>query len=304
LQEDLIRDPIIIVATPRSGSSSLFAALTSHPDLWSLHSESRAVLDGPFHPKYRGWESHALTEQDLDPEIAPELRRRFFDGVGNLERIPLGRFVPLRGRGKPEISPWIAALSRPFKRAPVRIAEKHIPNILRIRFLDALFPDARFLHLTREPFANLSALYRAWNHPARYKDFPLPEGFRIEGYDGDSWSFVFPPGWRSLEGSTLSEVCGFQWASCHERCLEDVARIDPARYLRVRFEDLIADPSGALSTIAAWAELDPRPFRRLDGLPRINVTKRVPEVSVPVEEIRAVLPSLNDVAGALDYSVP
>jgi hypothetical protein len=303
--EDLITEPIIIVGTPRSGTSSLFAVLASHPDLWSLHSESRAVLDGPFHPRYRGWESHALTEADLDPGVAPELRKRFFDAAGNLERIPFGRFVPLRGRGKPELSPWIAVLSKPFKRPPVRIAEKHIPNILRIRFLDALFPNARFLHMTREPLSNLTAMYRAWNHPARYKDFPLPDGFRIADYGGSTWSFVLPPGWRSMNGRTLAEVCAFQWASCHQRCLEDVAGIDRSRYLRVRFEDLVSDPSDALSKIASWARLDAGPFRRFkDGLPRINVTKQHgPEATVRAEQIRDVLPSVRDVTRSLGYMV-
>lgn len=303
--DDLINDPIIIVGTPRSGTSSLFAVLASHPDLWSLHSESRAVLDGPFHPRYRGWESHVLTETDLDPAAAPGLRKRFFDAAGNLERVPLGRFVPLRGRGKPELSPWIAVLSKPFKRPPVRIAEKHIPNILRVRFLDALFPDARFLHITRDPFSNLTAMYRAWNHPVRYKDFPLPEGFHIAAYEGSSWSFVLPTGWRSMNGKTLPEVCAFQWASCHQRCLDDMASVDPTRYLRVRFEDLVADPSDALSRIASWARLDARPFRRFDdGLPRINVTKQHrPEVVVPAEEIRGVLPVVRDVARSLGYMV-
>jgi Sulfotransferase family len=261
------------------------------------------VLDGPYHPRNRGWESHVLTEDDLEPAMGLELRRRFFDGAGNLERVPLGRFVPLRGRGKSELSRWIAHLSKPFKRAPVRIAEKHIPNVLRIRFLNALFPDARFLHLTRDPFSNMTALYRAWNHPGRYKDFPLPDGFCIRGHEGRTWSFVLPQGWRSMDGRTLSEVCAFQWSACHRRCLADVATIDPARYLRIPFEDLVADPLSTLSRVAAWADLDPRPFRRLGGtLPRINLSKHVPDIPVPVEEIRAQLPNVREVAEALGYS--
>ena len=41
----LICDPIIIVGAPRSGTSMLFQALSTHPDLWSLYRESQRVLE-------------------------------------------------------------------------------------------------------------------------------------------------------------------------------------------------------------------------------------------------------------------
>ncbi len=105
-----------------------------------------------------------------------------------------------------------------------------------------------------------------------------------------------------MDGKTLPEVCAFQWAGCHRRCLDDVADLDHARYLRIRFEDLMEDPSSELSKIASWAQLDPKPFRRLGrGLPRINVTKHTPPVAVPIEEIRATLPLVGDVARELGY---
>jgi hypothetical protein len=115
---------------------------------------------------------------------------------------------------------------------------------------------------------------------------------------------VLPPGWRSMNGRTLAEVCAFQWASCHQRCLEDVSSIDRSRYLRVRFEDLVSDPSDALSKIASWARLDAGPFRRFnDGLPRINVTKQHwPEATVRAEQIRDVLPSVREVTRSLGYT--
>jgi len=304
VHDQLIRDPIIIVGTPRSGTSSLFAALACHSDLWSIYSESGWLLDGPYHPKYRGWDSHVLTDLDLDPKARPELERQFFEAVGNLERLPLGRHIPIAGRGKPWLTPFIAKLTRPLKKPPVRIVEKNIPNILRTRFMRALFPTARFLHLTRNPLDNLTAMYRGWMNPYRYNDFPLPPGFKVVGHEGGSWAFLLPPGWRSMNGKTLAEVCAFQWGSCHRRCLDDLAGTDPSRYLRIHFEELVMKPAETLSLIASWAQLDPRQYSRfISGLPRINMTKNAPRVDVKVEEIRAVLPLVEDVAGDLGYSV-
>jgi hypothetical protein len=298
----LIQDPIIIVGNPRSGTSSLFAALFSHPGLWSLHSESLPVLDGPLHPRHRGWESHVATESDLDPVLAAQLEGEFFRRAGNLERVPLGRFVPLKGRGKESATHAISLVSRPWKRVPVRLVEKTIPNILRIRFLKALFPDARFVHLVRHPRQNIAAMYRGWRQEKWHHDFPLPDGFEIRGHLGRYWSFVLPPGWKSQHQRTLMEVCAFQWASCHRRCLDDSAGLDPSSYIRIHWEDLVADPAEALGALAKWAELDPKPFERFArGLPRINYRKDSTKQDVPWGEVEAVLPQVTDVSEQFGY---
>lgn len=201
----LIKEPIIIVGNPRSGTSSLFAVFSSHPELWSLHRESWAILDGPLHPRYRNWESNVVTEADLDAQLDGYLKGQFVRRVGNLEKVPFGRFIPVKGRGKRSAAGTIRLMSRPWKRPPLRIVEKTIPNIVRIRFLKALFPDARCVQLVRHPRQNISAIYRAWHQARRHHDVPSP-GFEIRGHVGRYWSFVLPPGWRSQHGKTLMEV--------------------------------------------------------------------------------------------------
>jgi hypothetical protein len=298
----LITAPIIIVGNPRSGTSTLFATLFSHPDLWSLHSESLPILDGPLHPRHRGWESNVATEADLDPDLGAHLKAEFFRRAGNLEKVPFGRFVPVKGRGKRTATRAISLVSRPWKRPPLRLVEKTIPNILRIRFLKALFPDARFVHLVRHPRQNIAAMYRGWRQERWHHDFPLPDGFVIRGHQGRYWSFVLPPGWKSQHGRTLMEVCAFQWAACHQRCLEDSTSLDPGAYIRIQWEDLIAHPAETLSELATWADLDPGPFNRFArGLPRINYRKDSTKQDVPWGEVETVLPQVADVAKHFGY---
>jgi hypothetical protein len=299
----LIVDPLVIVGTPRSGTSTLHATLSSHPTLWSLYAESLTILDGPMHPRNRGWESHALTERDLTNDLRASLQEQFFRRLGNLEVLPVGRLVPLRGRGKPYFTRMIASGSKPFKRAPIRMVEKTIPNILRTRFLAGLFRGCRVLHLTRHPRTNVAAMYRGWRDPRRHHDFPLPQGFELVGHPGRYWSFVLPPGWQSQNGKSLMEVCAFQWAVCHKRCIDDTASFDRDRYLQLHLEDLLENPVDVLRQVAAWAEVDPRPFERFSrGLPRINYRKEGPKASVPWNEVESVLPSVSDVATRLGYS--
>jgi len=300
----LIRDPIVILAAPRSGSSALFAALSAHPDLWSRYRESNRLLEGPFDPRLTGATSNALTEDDLDDGTRSLLLRRFFDTVGNLERLPIVRSLPLRGRGRRRVSEAIAVVSRPFKRPPIRIVEKSPKNTLRVPFMRTLFPDARFLHLTRDPRGNIASLYRAWQTPGRYKTYPLPPGYRIVGYSGAAWSFVLQPGWERLDGRTLVEVCADQWRACNETCLEDLGKVEEAAVLRVRYEDLVAHPHDTLRRIAGWADLDPVPFERFEaGLPVIqSATKPDPQKWLTMrQEIGSVIEQIQDVASALGY---
>ena len=301
-QPPLIVNPVIIVGTPRSGTSTLFTALSSHPELWSLYTESAFILDGPFHPQHRGWDSHVLTEEDYEQRMGEDITKEFYRHAGNLERLPFGRRLPLKVRGRPSLTRPISIISRPLKRPPIRIVEKNIPNILRTRFLRRLFPGARFLHLTRNPRSSIAAMYRGWKDPVLHHDFPLPGGFTIAGHTGRHWSFVLPPDWRSMEGRTLVEVCAFQWRVCHERCLADVSSFDSDSYLRIRFEDLLSAPLDTLGSVARWAGVSEQPFGRFrKGLPRINPTRYAVNEIIPEQELEASLQGTALTARTLGY---
>jgi hypothetical protein len=298
----LIRRPIILLGLPRSGTSTLMAMLSTHPALWSLNRESTHILEEQaFHPERHGW-SHELSAGDLDESSRRDLERRFYEGAGNLEVLPFGRFVPVRGRGKRRAARAISMLSRPFRRPPIRLVEKSVPNVMRIMFLRELFPDAQFLHLTRHPRSNLSAMYRGWKSTERHNDYPLPDGFRIVGHDGPAWAFFLPPGWQSWDGRTLMDVCEHQWRVAHERCLAAAEILPAGDCLRLKFEDLLATPIEALGSVASWAGIDPAPFARFsERLPRINAGSSTSTMEVPDEALARAVEELAPLARRLGY---
>lgn len=300
----LIRDPIIILAAPRSGSSLLLAALSSHPELWSLYKESNPILEGPFRPDLLQRDSNVLSAADLDAGMRRQLMKTFFESAGNLESLPFARFIPLRGRGRQWYTSGISLLTKPFKRPPIRLVEKSPKNTLRIPFVEELFPDARFVHLVREPRANIASLYGGWQDPTHHNVYPLPDGFRIQGYEGRHWCFVLEPGWRSLEGARLVDVCADQWRSCNDNSVRDLRHLPTDRVIRVKHEDLLKDPVACLKRIAAWAGLDPRPFDRFSkGLPVIQPSTRPNQDarSRVDSEIDSVLPALATLREELGY---
>ncbi len=301
----LIERPIIIVGAPRSGTSILFQVLSTHPDLWSLYRESQPIIEANFDPRKRGLESNVLRADDLDEQTRVHLEREFFRRVGNIERLlpPLSRAIPLIARVK--LSALMVTLGQSRKRSPLRIVEKTPENSFRIPFLMKLFPDALFLYVIRDPRGSISSIYRGWHQPVKFKTYPLPSGFHIQGYEGKRWSFGLPPGWRSYDGSTLMEVCAFQWKAYNEACLQDLP-FAQGNVLQVGYEDLVGAPASQLARVAAWAGVDYASLARFGArLPVVNTRSRPSpdKWEAHQREIARVLPTVADVASRLGYEL-
>jgi hypothetical protein len=125
-----------------------------------------------------------------------------------------------------------------------RFLDKTPRNSLQIPYLVELFPDASFVFLARDGRATVSSLMDGWREsdgmfPGRRMAMPI----RIEGYAGDRWKFVAPPGWQAYaSGHTLEEVCAFQWVACMEAILAAKDVIAPERWMDTTYEHLTASP--------------------------------------------------------------
>ena len=97
------------------------------------------------------------------------------------------------------------------------LVEKSPPNLLKLRFLQALFPDATFVVIMRHPIA--------------------------VSYATQKWSET------SLE--SLLE----HWLVCHEIFMEDAPHI--RKLVLVRYEDFVADPAGVVGRIQERLGLAP-----------------------------------------------
>ena len=98
------------------------------------------------------------------------------------------------------------------------LLEKSPPNLVRTRFLQALFPDASFVVVTRHPVAVAYAT-RKWSHTS--------------------------------VGSLVEH-----WLVAHERFRADARRLD--RLVVIRFEDLLRDPDGTLAGVYGFLGLEPQ----------------------------------------------
>lgn len=225
--------PVFIIAAPRSGSTLLFETLAANRAFWTLGDESHRQIEGipALHPRARDYASNRLLAGDAGEETTRQL----------LESVR----ADLRNAGGARYQD-LPAGERP---ASVRFLEKTPKNALRIPFLRALFPDARFIYLYRNPRDNLSSLLDSWRS-GRFRMYP-----ELPGWTGTAWSHLLIPGWQELIGKPLAEIVAAQWRVTHEIILQDLAGIADAHWHLLDYDALLADTAAEMKRLCRFCEV-------------------------------------------------
>ncbi|MGI9038886.1 MAG: sulfotransferase family protein [Gemmatimonadota bacterium] len=235
----MIDRPIFIIGCNRSGTTLLFRNLSMHPDLWSLYIESQDEF-------YRHWpidpEQGDRVAELPAPKVADALARDLYHSAHNKEQF---RDAPVLGAIPPKL------LQRPlgvlWKRPPIRLVEKTPANTLRVPMLARVFPDARFVFIVRRGEDVVSSLMEGWKNWSETED--------ESAWRYTKWHYLVPPGWQEWTGRPLEDICTFQWTSSTETAKTDLERWAPDRYVELRHEDLIADPTAGYRRIAEFCDL-------------------------------------------------
>lgn len=239
------QDPVFVIGSPRSGTTMLLNMLDRSPALASLGMGSHFLWE-MYHP-FDSEQGHAVR-----PEVITAAERRTLNFT--IDRICGG----------------------------IRYLDKYPRMCLRVEYLHAMYPDAWFVYISRDGRAAASSMMTGWRTEGKFgagTDLPVP--LRIDGYDGDVWKFLVPPGWQEFaQGHTLAEVCAFQWSAANAAALDARDRIGSERFLSVRYEQLVEQPTetvgGLLDALGLphdgvleWAsELDQRVSRTAVTPPR------------------------------------
>ncbi|MFN2388443.1 MAG: sulfotransferase [Actinomycetota bacterium] len=265
--------PIFIVGAPRSGTSLLTVIVAASPRIRRWPGEGHEIWEADHHPALRGWTSNVLTPDDLTPAQAARIRRSFFliSGVRH------------------------------------RLLDKAPRNVVRIGWVDALFPDARFVFLKRDGRDNVNSLINAWRSP-RYRTYRLPEPHRIPGVDPAWWKFVLYPGWRDDLDGPLEVVCARQWSASNELALEAAAGVDPQRWIELSYEDLVERPVEETERLMAFLDLPLEDAvrakaRRLEPINTVTPPERGKWRRENPEEIRSVVPLIRPTMDKLGYAL-
>lgn len=218
--------PIVLVSTPRSGSTLLYETLEQAPRLYTTGQESHWLIEDipALDPANRGWDSNRLTEADATPEIVEALGSEFYRQLRDRDR--------RRAEG------------------PVRMLEKTPKNALRVPFFAKAFPDSIFVYLYRDVRQTLASMMEAWASGA-FRTYP-----QLPGWQGLPWSMLLVPKWRSLVGQHLPVIVAHQWAITTNILLDDLSAL-PAERLRVIAHDrFLQAPQESVEALARTLDLE------------------------------------------------
>ena len=221
-----VERPVIVVSSPRSGSTLLFETLARSSGLHTIGGESHQLIESipSLRPSERGWPSNVLRAGDATPEVAQQLHDLFRANARdrNRQRPPAG---------------------------PVRLLEKTPKNALRVPFLAEVFPDATFVYLYRDPRETISSMLDAWRS-GRFVTYP-----DLPGWDGEPWSLLLTPGWRDLIGKPLAEVVVSQWMAATQTLLDDLEALGPDRWCVASYDRLVSDPAAEIAQLCDHLDL-------------------------------------------------
>ena len=226
LYRDRIVRPVLVVSTPRSGSTLLFETLVKAPGLFSAGGESHVRIEqiADFFPARRGWTSNRLGATDAKPESVEELARSFYSVLKDRDgHSPSGE---------------------------VRMLEKTPKNSLRVPFFDAAWPDSVFVYLYRDVRQTLASMMEAWAS-GRFVTYPVLPGWR-----GPPWSLLLVPGWRELVGRPLPEIVAAQWAATTDILVSDLEALPAERLVTLNYDDFIAEPQSAMERLTRSIGMD------------------------------------------------
>ena len=223
---DLIDRPIVVVSTPRSGSTFLYETLEQAPDVYTTGQESHFLIeDMPgLSPPERGWDSNRLDASDATPQRTEAISREFHRQCRDRD----GR----RAQGA------------------IRLLEKTPKNALRVPFFNAMWPDSTFVYLYRDVRETLASMMEAWASGA-FRTYP-----ELPGWTGYPWSLLLVPGWRDLIGRPIPEIVATQWARTTEIMIADLQALPRERVRARTYEQFKAAPQDVVGSLAKSLKLD------------------------------------------------
>ncbi|WP_075081619.1 sulfotransferase family protein [Mariniblastus fucicola] len=197
------------------------------------------------------------------------------------------------------------------------VIEKTCANTLRCEFVQAVLPNAKFIHIIRDGRDAAASASLRWNagldigylmKKARYvpkTDVPYyalrylgSHIYRLTAKKDrlSTWGPKFTGMQTAFEQNDLAVGCAIQWKSCVSKAIEQLGKLDQKKVMTVRYEAVTSDPAMWLNKICEFLDRDVAPVsiaELTDSVSKKSVGKWQKQLSeLQVQQI-------NEVAGDL-----
>lgn len=243
--DHLLRQPIMVVGAPRSGTTRLGQLVSAHSTVCEVEEPRLTWRYG------NDKKSDALRPDDARPEVIAHIRKRFAEQV--------------RRAGK------------------TRLLEKTPSNSVRLGFVLRALPDAKVIHIIRNGIDSSLSIRTFWQDSAHGTQHVMPGKWKerlkeaklrqVPYYGMEVLRRLAPkpltkvvgqnlwgprlPGLRGMvEELDLLEVAAIQWRSCVEAARSDGQQFAPQNYMEIKLEEL--DLEG-FERILRFVDLDCEP---------------------------------------------
>lgn len=153
------------------------------------------------------------------------------------------------------------------------VVEKTCANSLRVPFIDAVIPDAKYVFIVRDGIDATGSAKLRWTakldipyilEKVRFvprTDLPYYAGryfwsriYRVFSREKRLafWGPALDNMQSILSNYTLNEVCAIQWQQCVEKANQAFISMPKEKYLKVRYEDFVKKPAEELKRILVF----------------------------------------------------
>ena len=297
------KQPIFVIGHWRTGTTLLHELLMRDPrfgcpDTFACLLPNHLLLSERFFKTYFNWLMPAKRPMDnmaagwerpQEDEFAlcmMGLPSPYADVAFPNRPAPYPGSLDLSGLTPGQLANWKRTFRRFVQlltfRDPRRLVLKSPPHTARIRVLLELFPDARFVHIVRDPYVVFPSTVNLW------KSFGVKHGLQTPRSDERVREKVFG-----------------EFRVIYERLEEAKPLIPPGRFHEVRYESLVKDTSGEMRKVYDALELggfdDYRP--RLEEYLRTQAGYETNKYTISDADRDAITKRWGDIIERLGYAI-
>ena len=237
---DELRPPIILLGNTRSGTTIVQQVIGTHPEVVEWYEPRTLWLYAD-----PGRHHYEFDESDATDKVKRYIRAQFL------------KYQKQHGNRI--------------------VMEKTPANILKISYVRAIFPEATYLFMVRNPLSFISSVELKWQRTLSMKGIrrrlqstpPTQLHYYLGRLISDQISkrvlrqkyrSVWGPRYKGMDQDLATEdllvVIARQWAVCSRKAEADLAKFESGRVLRLRYEDFVVDPIPDVERICAHAGLE------------------------------------------------